>query len=166
LYLPKGGLDTEYFAMGILIVAFITDILDGFIARKFNKVTNLGKVLDPVADKLLQMSILLCVAVKRHFLFGVVAFVVIKDLLLAIGAIVLYRSGNVVSQAKWCGKISCFVSFVSSLVLIFPKAIPLSEIMVYVLASAIVAANLAAFIGYVIVFFNQRRQIKQIKQVK
>ena len=160
VYLPNQGKQIEYYAMAILVLAFLTDILDGFIARKFHKITNVGKVLDPIADKLLQMSILLCVAAKRPILFGVVVFVLIKDMLLGIGAIVLYKSGNIVSQAKWCGKIGSFVSFVSSLVLIFPKTVPLSDVWVYVLAGAVILANTAAFVGYVIEYIKQRRVIK------
>ncbi len=49
-----------YVALAIFVVACVTDVIDGFVARKFNMITNLGKVLDPFADKLLKLSTLIC----------------------------------------------------------------------------------------------------------
>lgn len=160
LYTTNEAAGSEYVAMAILIVAFLTDALDGFIARKYKKITNLGKVLDPIADKLLQMSILVCVAVKRPIIFGVVIFVFIKDVLLGIGALILYKSGNIVSQSNWGGKICCFIGFVCSLILIFPKTLPMGDVWVIVLGAVIVAANIMALVSYSVTYVKTRRVIK------
>ena len=54
--------------MGVLVLSFLTDVLDGFIARHFNQISNLGKILDPLADKVMQITVLLCLAFSNHAL--------------------------------------------------------------------------------------------------
>ena len=83
--------ESDYTLAGIiLIVSGLTDCLDGYIARRFNMITNLGKVLDPVADKLTQVMSALCLALKDFdIMWFVLAFLVIKDIALLIGGITI-----------------------------------------------------------------------------
>ncbi len=159
--MPVDG--AQYYAMAVLIVAFITDVLDGYIARKFNMVTNLGKVLDPIADKAMQLTTLICLAFHSHYaMVWVVILVGIKEILLGIGALVLYKSG-IVTQANWFGKVSSFVSFLCTLVLIFPRVIPLAEIAAFWLCLAIVLVNIIALLSYIVAYINYQKQLK-VKQ--
>lgn len=145
--------NARLWAMGVLVLSFLTDVLDGFIARHFNQISNLGKILDPVADKVMQITVLLCLAFSNHALIWVVVFVFVKDAILGIGSIYMHRRG-IVAQANWFGKVSCFVSVLCSLVLIIPFSTPLSAEVVIALGAAIVAVNLCALISYVVVFFR------------
>lgn len=145
--------NARLWAMGVLVFSFLTDVLDGFIARHFNQVSDLGKILDPVADKVMQITVLLCLAFYNHALIWVVAFVLVKDAALGVGAVYMHKRG-IVAQANWFGKVSCFVSFICSLILIIPFSTPLSDIVVLALGVAIVAVNLCALISYICVFFK------------
>ena len=140
-------------AMGVLVLSFITDMLDGFIARHFNQISDLGKLLDPVADKLMQITVLLCLAIYNEDLIWVVAFVFIKDAILGIGAIYMFKRG-IIGQANWFGKTSCFVSLVCTLVLIFPLSNPLDKGTVLLLSLAIALVNACALISYIVRFFK------------
>lgn len=140
--------------MGVLVFSFLTDVLDGFIARHFNQVSDLGKILDPVADKVMQITVLhLPRILTIHALIWVVAFVLVKDAALGVGAVYMHKRG-IVAQANWFGKVSCFVSFICSLILIIPFSTPLSDKVVLALGVAIVAVNLCALISYICVFFK------------
>lgn len=146
--------NARLWAMLVLIISFITDVLDGYIARRFNQITNLGKILDPVADKTMQITVLLCLALYNHALVWVVTFVFIKDALLGIGALLMHKLRGVTAQSNWFGKTACFVSLALSLVLIFPFGQPLSGTAVWVLGAVIVLFNAAALISYTTVFFK------------
>lgn len=151
----------EYYAMAVLVIAFITDVLDGYIARRFNMVTNLGKALDPIADKAMQLTTLICLAFHSQYsLVWVVIFVGIKELLIGIGALVLYKKG-IITQANWFGKVSCFVSFACTLVLIFPRVIPLPEVAAFWICLAIVLVNFIALLSYVVAYINYQKQLKK-----
>lgn len=92
-------------ALLILAAAAISDMLDGAIARRFDMITPLGKVLDPVADKLLQLAMLLCL-VPRH---GAVSLVLLlhlfRELVLGIMGAAVYRRSAVLIGARWYGKL-------------------------------------------------------------
>ncbi|MBQ7954069.1 MAG: CDP-alcohol phosphatidyltransferase family protein, partial [Clostridia bacterium] len=76
----------------LLVISGVTDYFDGYIARKFNMKTNLGKILDPLADKLTQLIAVICLAIKGYAVMWFLAvFLFLKDLSLLIGGIMLYQ---------------------------------------------------------------------------
>lgn len=145
--------NAKWWAMGVIIFAFLTDVLDGYIARHYHQITNLGKILDPIADKVMQLTVLACIAMKDISLLWVVLFILSKEILLGVGALMMYRKG-VVGQSNWFGKIACFVSIVVSILLIFPFAPPLSPMWVSISAALLVGVNAAALISYAVTFFS------------
>ncbi len=112
-----------YLAAGIILICSATDLLDGYIARNFNMITDLGRLLDPIADKLMQLSILFALTVTVKYMFLVVAFLVIKELASFILGVTIYRKCNKrLDGAKWYGKVCTAVLDVILLTLIaFPE---------------------------------------------
>lgn len=102
----------------IFIAAVLTDFLDGFLARKFNQVTNFGKVMDPVADKLLVLTALLMLTVQKEISLVIFIIVTAKEVLLGIGGIMLYRNKKRISSADWYGKIASGIFYFAILMLI------------------------------------------------
>lgn len=106
-------------AVIVMALAAITDLLDGKIARKFNQVSNLGKMLDPIADKLSQMAIVIILLVKyegpiRYLL----AFFIVKELLMLLaGAIMLSKGKRPVAAEIW-GKLATTVFYVAMIIVI------------------------------------------------
>lgn len=150
--------NARLWAMLVLIISFITDVLDGYIARNFNQISNLGKILDPLADKVMQITVLLCLAIYNRTLIWVVMFVLGKDVLLGIGALLIHSLKGITAQSNWAGKTACFVSLALSLVLIFPFRQPLSDMVVWTLGAVIVLFNAIALVSYSIVFFGIMRK--------
>lgn len=83
----------------------ITDILDGAIARKFNLISTFGKLMDPLADKLTQISVLATLVFKEIIPFWILIIVMLKELIMIIGASFLYGK-DVVVYSKWFGKLA------------------------------------------------------------
>ena len=105
------------------VFACLTDILDGYIARRFNMITKLGKVLDPVADKAMQITVIFCMALHDLMPFAVVFLIIIKELFQCLGGMLLL-SKNVEVSANWYGKVSTVVVSLSvGIILLFEKNI-------------------------------------------
>lgn len=98
--------DHIYLALLIFLLAGATDVVDGYLARRFNWITNLGKILDPFADKLMQCTVLVCLCIKEYIpLWFVIPFFLKEGFTLLIGAIVIKRR-SVTVVSKWYGKLT------------------------------------------------------------
>ena len=111
--------DNYIVALVLFILSSASDVLDGYIARKFDAISDIGKLLDPLADKLTQLSVLLTLFIKSIIPIWIVVIYFIKDFVLVAGASFLYGKQLVVSS-KWYGKLSTvllFLAVVSSLII-------------------------------------------------
>lgn len=104
--------DNYVLAMLILTISGITDILDGNIARKYNFVTDFGRLVDPLADKCTQISVLIVLTIKSIIPFWIIVIVITKELLSIIGAIVLYEK-KLVTSSKWFGKLATVIFYLA-----------------------------------------------------
>lgn len=104
--------DQYVMAFIFLTLSGITDILDGFIARKFNFITNFGKLIDPLADKATQLSVLLTLAFKDIIPFWIIIIVALKEATMIAGASFLYGKELVVSS-RWFGKLATVLFYVA-----------------------------------------------------
>ena len=95
--------DNYIAAFILLTLSGLTDVLDGAIARKFNFITNFGKLIDPLADKVTQLSLLCTLVFKGIIPFWILVFVLLKEAFMVCGASFLYGRDLVVSS-KWYGK--------------------------------------------------------------
>jgi cardiolipin synthase len=160
-----------YFATATMVIAAYTDFLDGFIARKFNQTSALGKIIDPIADKLLQFSVATALCV-RFWQFGSVwlmfAVFTVKELLLMLEDILLARNNKSFGGARWYGKVATFIFYLilGALLIGGPfivEAYPLSSdpyechLIIDSLCSVAIFFLTIAFIGYGILFFRRLR---------
>lgn len=101
----------------LLTISGLTDVLDGFIARKFDLITNFGKLVDPLADKSTQIAILTTLALKEIIPIWMIVILFLKEFAMIAGASFLYGKELVVSS-KWYGKLATvlfYIAIVSSL---------------------------------------------------
>ena len=166
----------QYIAAFItMIVVALTDVFDGKIARKYNMVSNLGKILDPIADKLSQIAIVIILLVKfwdgplKYILF----LFIFKELLMIIGAAILMSKGMRPVAAEIWGKLATvvFYTFMITIIAIGPDGALLSidffkglelnntVIMIMVIISAILA--FASLFGYAPGFIRQLKENKE-----
>ena len=101
-------------------ISGITDVLDGFIARKFNLVSNFGKLMDPLADKLTQISVLACLVKVEIIPFWILVIVILKELLMVVGASFLYGK-DVVVYSKWYGKLATVLFYLAIVISLITK---------------------------------------------
>lgn len=109
----------------LLAVSGLTDFLDGKIARKFNQVTELGKVLDPIADKLTLCVLFFCLAIRDPYARLIAVVMVGKELFMAVMQLyVCHKTGRTTGGALWFGKVCTFTMFLTLLAFLFWRGMP------------------------------------------
>jgi len=129
LYIAKG----EYvLTAGLIVLSGATDVIDGFIARRFNMVSALGKALDPVADKLTQCAMLICLVFRFPLMLLPLGLLVVKELFSGITGLVIIKQSGKVYSALWHGKATTVLLYVLLLTHVLWTNIPqaLSEVMI------------------------------------
>ena len=100
-------------AMIVLTISGVTDILDGYIARKFNFITDFGKLMDPLADKATQVTLLTVLTIQKVIpTIWIIVIVLLKEFIMVAGASFLYGKELVVSS-KWYGKLSTVLFYIA-----------------------------------------------------
>ena len=103
----------------VFVTAALTDMLDGYLARKYHQITNFGKLADPLADKLMTLSMLYCLCKSGYVPWWILYIILAKELVLIIGGTLLVRCRNVVPYSNWAGKITT-VTFIVSIICVYP----------------------------------------------
>ena len=136
-----------------LLVAFsgLTDMADGFIARRFDMITDWGKILDPVADKLTQASLIVCLLSRYKDMWLLVGVFLVKELTMGLaGLFTLCKKKKKLSGAMWFGKVSTVVQFVAMIALF---AFPMPDKAVDVIILTCAAFMVLAFVLYMREYF-------------
>ncbi len=152
-----------------LIISGLSDACDGFIARTFNQVTQLGKMLDPIADKLTLIAIMVCITIFTPIVLPVMIVLILKDVVMLIGGSKLVKSGVNPPAAKWYGKLGTFMFYVSVCLIVFLKAAFNYEngILSVVLLSATTIVMIFALIQYYLIYkklINSNAEDKKVKE--
>lgn len=108
----------------VVIASGVTDVVDGFIARKFNMISDLGKALDPVADKLTQTATLMCLLVQFPLMWLPLSLLVVKEFISGIWRLIVFHRTREVRGAKWHGKVSTVLLYGIMLLHILWPSIP------------------------------------------
>ncbi len=150
----KGGEAGYVYAAGVLILSGLTDCLDGVIARKFHQISDLGKILDPLADKVTQVAVglSLCIHFSNPWLVTMMVLIIIKELLMMIAAIILIRKGLKVRSSRWFGKVATFLFYAAVVAFVlFPNI--LSGMPMNIICIVISVTMIYALVRYVFEFF-------------
>ena len=137
-------------AIILVAVSAVTDMLDGFIARKFGQVTDLGKILDPISDKLTQGALIICLISKYKYLWIMIILFVLKELTVGILGLLVLKRANQVSGAQWYGKLCTTVTLIIlGLLLLFPFVFPgMPDAVAYILSAVCTGFILFSLVMY------------------
>lgn len=137
-----------YVVAAIVMASTLTDLLDGFVARRFHMVTELGKFIDPLADKLTHAALVICLASRYRLMLALIVLMVVKEGFMAVmGLIKLKRHGKKLDGAMWFGKVCTTVLFLVSFALILFPQIPEAAANALIgFTMAVMAVTLALYI--------------------
>ena len=141
-----GGAASKYIAVGIFIVASLTDLLDGKIARKYNLVTNFGKFMDPLADKLLVCSALICLVEMNRLAAWMVIVIISREFIISGFRLIASDNGVVIAASYW-GKFKTVFQMTAVILLILNlEPLKLVADIVLWIAVALTVISLADYI--------------------
>lgn len=155
----------DYIVAAIIIgISGLTDLFDGLVARKFNMITELGKFIDPLADKLTHAAVIFCLAVRFTLMRYLLIIFLIKESFMAImGLLMLKKYNTKLDGAMWFGKV-CTALFDSvAFVLVIFQDIPVNIRNILICICGI--AMFCTFILYMRVYFNMNKKIKNDRDI-
>lgn len=146
----------------IFVVAGLSDALDGYLARRNHWITDVGKLLDPFADKLLEVVVTVCLAIEFGGPFIILSTIIItKEIVMIVGAYLIMSKSKVYVSAVWCGKLATIVWYLLICVVhFFPQTTRGDLLLSNVLCIILILVMLMAFVIYVL---NYAAQIQSTK---
>jgi cardiolipin synthase len=138
------------FAILIFLFAGLTDVLDGYIARKYKLITKWGTVMDPLADKLMLITVLACLVIKKYIPIWILIVISVKEIAMIISATFLYRQNTVIPANKF-GKASTLLFYIAIFFFIFNRT--LAD---YLLYTAVMSA-IVALVNYSFIYLKDKQ---------
>ena len=160
LYIRSCAIDSTalmYTAFGLLVLSGLTDCFDGWIARRFHQESEIGKLLDPVADKLTQVAVLIALTTQYREFLPLLVICTVKEMLQGLGGIIVLGKGIEMRSSKWYGKVSTVVFYVAVAAIVLWKDMP--HWLVVALVALVAALMLFAFVRYLQLFLSIRKDV-------
>lgn len=164
IYLNAEKTADYFIAAMILAVSCLTDLIDGKIARHFNMITTLGKILDPLADKATQFTLILCLALKHPILWYLVGLFVIKESFQLIAGGINLKRGRMLKGALLSGKICTTVLFISLILMVMLPKLDYAAIQIITVTDIIFM--LVSFGNYLFTYFTRENKFQTIDNPK
>lgn len=161
-YIYLNATETYHFLLAgtIMAVSCITDMIDGKIARRYNMITTLGKILDPLADKITQFTLTLCLSLVHPVLMPVLALFVVKEIFQLVMGILHLRKGRMLPGALMAGKVCTTVLFISLIALVlFPNIPPVAVDLIAIIDGVFLAIS---FVSYILAYFGKNRKVQDL----
>jgi cardiolipin synthase len=131
----------------VIIISGATDVVDGWIARKFQMVSDFGKILDPVSDKLTQAAIVVCLFLRFPHMIYLFALMAVKETIMGVTGLIRIRKSGEVYGADWHGKVNTCLIYAVLLVHIIWHDITMN--VSYILLSVVVCVMMLSMVLYV-----------------
>ena len=161
--LDKTATEFLWAAFGLFVFASATDIADGYIARRFNLISDIGKVLDPVADKLLQGFAVLMLGIAGNVHWAFVAIIVAKEIFIGVTSKYLMRASKrqVEQMANKWGKyaaLTVFIGLFFAFLVPFHKVIEIADLVLFIIGSVLAVA---AATQYTVIYCKQLKKVRK-----
>ena len=138
-----------YIALGLIALSALTDIVDGFIARKFNMVSEFGKILDPIADKFTQGAVIICLITRYRLMIVMVIVFAVKELIMVLMGMYTIRHYGEINSAKWYGKLNTVILYATMMALvIFPNIGELTANILIIVCMVSLVLSLLLYVNF------------------
>ena len=153
-----------FLSAAILAVSCLTDMIDGKIARKFNMISTVGKILDPIADKATQFTLIVCLAMRYRILMYIMVLFLIKESFQLIAGMINLRKGKMLDGALITGKICTTVLFISLILMVLLPT--LSQTVIHWIAVIDAVFMITAFVDYFRAYFGKNKKVHDLEDLE
>lgn len=160
IYLKAQEAKDYIYAGVILAISCLTDMVDGKIARKFNMITTFGKFLDPLADKLTQFTLLLCLAIRHPVLWTVFTLFVLKELFQLFAGVLTAKRGYILKGALISGKVCTTILFISLVAMVIFHRIDDATVNIIAMVDGVFL--MVAFADYFITYLGKKSRFQPL----
>lgn len=158
IYLKTDSLAGNLWAVACVLASAVTDIADGKIARKTGQITDIGKILDPVADKFMEFAMMFCIAFKYPLVIILFVLFAVKEIVSLCFSSYLLKHGKTTGGAIWCGKLCTVILYIGMLIfLIIPNISQEVEIAIVVICGFFMILSFVVYMS---------RYIKLLKELR
>lgn len=164
IYLSAEEPSDYFLAAAILAVSCLTDMIDGKIARHFNMISTVGKILDPFADKLTQFSLILCLASAYPVLWYLVGLFFVKEIFQLVAGAVNLKKGKMLKGALITGKVSTTVLFISLIIMVMLPGLSQTAVTLIAIVDGIFL--LIAFADYAVAYFARESKFQPVRPLE
>lgn len=159
VYINAKTFTDNLWAIGIVVLSALTDVADGIIARRYNLITDWGKIIDPIADKAMQFAMLFCVVFKYHWVAILIIIYAVKEVVSLSFSGYLFTKGKHINGAVWAGKICTAILYIVMIILI---AVPdVDNRVVNLMIGFSAAFMLIAFFVYMRFYVHLLHELKE-----
>ena len=152
-------------ALLLFLLAGATDVLDGYLARRFQWGSTLGKVLDPIADKSMQCTVLIVLAVARYIPVFLIFPIILKELAQLVCGVLFFRYRHGVTVSCWYGKLAISVFYLAvSLTILLSPAWQATKYLLALLWALTLVSMMGALVAYLIRYARLAAQMKNNMQ--
>ena len=148
-----------YWALGVFLLAGASDVADGYLARRFNWCSNLGKVLDPLADKLMQGTVVISLAIYNFIPYWLAIPFVLKDALMLLGGLFFFKKKQTVVVSSWFGKLAvCYYYLVIVLAILLKDQFAAHPVYLNILCALDLVILISVFLLYAYKYFFLKKK--------
>lgn len=146
-------------ALAVLALSALTDVFDGVVARKLDMVSDFGKILDPIADKLTQAALIFSLSVRYPEIWALFVIFALKEISIGIIGLIALKKTDTVNSAQWYGKLATVV-FESSMaiLLLFPSIPKTAADFLFLLCSAVILFSLVMYLLFFLQFLKDSKK--------
>lgn len=151
----------KYISASLIVISGLTDCIDGYIARHYELITDFGKIIDPIADKLTQIAVVACLAYNYPMMLVLVGVLIFKELFVGLMGYLVLRATDIVDGAKWYGKMATIMFYlIIVLLLVIPMAVSTANILILFCLCAMVISLVLYTVRYAVILSGVRKKIK------
>ena len=157
------GLEMPLLALAFILLSGLTDIVDGYIARKYNMITDFGKSIDPIADKMTQIAVLICLVTRFKLMLLPLCIMAVKETVLLLARLWLFRKTEKIYGAVWHGKVNTTLLYIMiyTHIIWFNINATVSTVLIYISAGFMMFSFIAYFVETIIYYLRSKGEAKK-----